>query len=283
VTPPRRLGPILLTIATLLWGTTFVITRHTLDGSSPAGIIFGRFAIASILLIPFLSLNRKIWLASLELGLLLLLGFSTQTIGLKYTNVARSSFITSSCVVMVPVFAVLFGKIAPLRVWLAAAAAVAGLYLLCHDQSSPNRGDWWTLACAVGWGFYIIRLEVHTTTLSTLHLSFAQVVVVTIGAGIWWLFDHTTTTPGPTPWLAVGYLGLFATAATTLLQAIGQRTVPAAQAAILFTMEPVWATLFARLIDGATIGPEGVAGGAVIFVAAVVAQLPQRSGRTKSE
>jgi drug/metabolite transporter (DMT)-like permease len=282
MTAPRRLGPILLSIATLLWGTTFVVTRGTLDGTSPAAIVFGRFAVAAILLSPSLSRDRKVWLAAAELGALLWIGFATQTVGLRYTTVARSAFITSSCVVMVPVFAVLVGKIAAPRIWLAAVAAVGGLYLLCHDQAAPNRGDAWTLLCAAGWGIYILRLEVHTTTLPTLALSAAQVWVVTIMAGAWWIFDHAAGTGGPVPWLAVGYLGVAATAATTLLQAVGQRTVPAARAAILFTMEPVWATLIAYPVRGEKIGLAGMCGAAVIVVAAVVAQLPVR-GATAGE
>ena len=84
------------------------------------------------------------------------------------------------------------------------------------------------------------------------------------------------------PWVSLGavaYLGVVTTALTTWLQAVGQRTVPGPQASLLYTMEPVWASLFAWLIAGESFGPTGWAGAALILAAAVGSQWPAGQAR----
>jgi len=153
-------GIALLTFTTFLWGTTFIVTKHTLDHFPASELILGRFLVAGIIFLPFLRLGKKLWLAAFELGFLLWVGFATQTIGLRYTTVDRSAFITAMHVIFVPVFAGMMGRSTRLLVWLAALVSLAGVGLLSHDGSPPNRGDLWTLACAISWifGFGLLGL-----------------------------------------------------------------------------------------------------------------------------
>lgn len=99
-------------------------------------------------------------------------------------------------------------------------------------------------------------------------------MVVALSAG-WTL--STGVSHGPIPWLAVIYLGLFATAATTFFQTLGQKWVSAPQAAVLFTVEPVWASIFGWIFLSQMLGIRGLIGGAMILGAAVSTQLPSRS------
>src|SRR5271169_5662292 len=112
-------GVALLTLTTFLWGTTFVVTKHTLDNFQASELILGRFLVAGIVFLPFLRFERKLWLAAGELGVTLWAGFATQTIGLRYTTVDRSAFITSMHVIFVPVLAGLMGRSTRWIVWLA--------------------------------------------------------------------------------------------------------------------------------------------------------------------
>lgn len=103
-------GVLLLSLTTFLWGTTFVVTKAVLGRFPASQLIFARFLIAAILFLPFLRFGRRLWLAAIELGVLLWLGYATQTIGLQYTTVSRSAFITALHVILVPVLVALLGR-----------------------------------------------------------------------------------------------------------------------------------------------------------------------------
>ena len=201
-----------------------------------------------------------------------------QTIGLQYTTVSRSAFITALFVVFVPVVAAAAGRRSRGVVWVAGVVAMIGVGLLSGDGLPVNRGDLWTLGCAVVWAVYIFRLEGYAARLPSLPLTAVQLGVMAVATGVWTVCERHPAAPAPSafPWAAVLYLGLFATAATTLLQTLGQKSVSAAQAAVLYTLEPVWASVFAFLILRERPGPRGWAGMALILAAALLTQLPQR-------
>jgi drug/metabolite transporter (DMT)-like permease len=273
-------GVLILTLITFIWGTTFVVVKLALNGFPPGALVLARFLIAAVIFSPFIQFNRKLWFAAIELGVLLWIGFATQTIGLRYTSVARSAFITSLHVIFVPAFAGILGRGPRLAVWLAAAMALLGVGLLSHDGSPPNVGDLWTAACALAWAIYITRLETFARTLPSKPLTAAHLWVVAVLSAAWSWKSHESF--AHVPWMAVVYLGIAATAATTWLQTVGQRWVSAPQAAVLYTMEPVWAAGFGWIILGERFGVLGWIGAALIIVAALMTQMPASWLRKKS-
>ena len=271
--PHQFRGVALLSFTTFIWGTTFVVTQGAIRQNFPASeIVLGRFLVAGIVFIPFLRLGKKLWLAATELGITLWLGFATQTIGLRYTTVDRSAFITCMHVIFVPVLVGIMGRRTRWIVWFAAVVALSGVFLLSNDGARPNIGDAWTLGCAVVWAVYIARLENYTRALPSRALTAAHLWVVVLLSALW--TGCTGVSHGPTPWWAILYLGLFATAATTWFQTLGQKWVSASQAAVLYTMEPLWAALFAWIVLGNVLGIPGRIGGAMILAAAILTQLP---------
>lgn len=264
----------LLALTTFIWGTTFVVTKNALVGSSPAVVVFGRFLIAAIVFLPWVRFDLKLWIGGVELGVMMWLGFALQTVGLTSTTVGRSAFITSLHVVFVPMLAVLWGHAPKPLIWASAMVALGGVGLLCYDGGSPNLGDLWTLLCAMAWAVYITRLAYWTRRFSAGPLTAAQLWIVTLLSAVWWI--QSTSTHGPIPWGAIVYLALAATALTTWLQTIGQKQVPAPQAAVLFTMEPVWASLFGWWFLNETLGLRGMIGAILIVSAAVISQRPWR-------
>jgi drug/metabolite transporter (DMT)-like permease len=267
-------GVFILTLTTFLWGTTFVVVKLTLKGFPAAALVFARFAVAAAIFTPFLRLGRKLWLAAFELGVLLWIGFATQTIGLRYTSVNRSAFITSMHVIFVPAFAGLLGRGSRLTIWIAAAMALLGVALLSHDGSPPNIGDLWTAGCAVAWAIYITRLETFARALPSKSLTAAHLWIVAALSALWMWRSHEAA--AAIPWLAIAYLGIAATAVTTWFQLIGQRWVSAPQAAVLYTMEPVWAALFGWIVLHERLGAQGWAGAILIILAALMTQVPAR-------
>ena len=261
------LGLLALNLLTLIWGTTFVVVKGAVVEISPSLLVLLRFLVAGVFFLPLLfRLPPGAWGPGLELAFWLLLGYASQAIGLEHTSASRSAFITALNVVLVPLFLSLAGRRVG-GVWLAALWAFLGVGLLSYDPRQPplNVGDLWTLLTALTYALYIIRLEVHAKAVSSLPLTAIQV----LGTGLFalpWAVAGGLRLEG-VPWGAVLYLGVVATALTTWLQTWGQRYVPAPQAAILYTLEPVWATLFAFLVLGERLGPWGFLGAFLVILA----------------
>ncbi|MEZ0347237.1 MAG: EamA family transporter [Thermus sp.] len=264
-------GLLALNLLTLIWGTTFVVVKGAVGEMAPSLLVLLRFLVASAFFLPFaLRLPKGIWGPGLELAFWLLLGYASQAVGLLYTSASRSAFITALNVVLVPLLLSLAGRRVR-GVWLAAFLAFLGVGLLSYDPQQPplNVGDLWTLLTALTYALYIVRLEVHAKAYPSLPLTAVQVLGTALLA-LPWALGEGVRLEG-VPWGAVLYLGVVATALTTWLQTWGQRRVPAPQAAILYTLEPVWATLFAYLLLGERLGLTGLLGALLVVLATSLA------------
>lgn len=269
------LGLLYLNILVLLWGTTFVVVKEAVAGQSPSVLVAGRFLIASLVALPLLRyLRGPIWRVGLELGFWLAAGYATQAIGLQYTGASRSAFITALNVILVPIILGVLGQRLSWPIWLSAALAVLGVGLLSYDGSPPNVGDLWTLGTAVTYALYIVRLEVFLKQYPVIALTAAQLFFTTLFALIWLAWDQPEVSWSSMPWGALLYLGIAATALTTWLQTIGQRYVSAPEAAVIFTLEPVWASVFAFALLGERLGLQGLLGAALAVVAILISQMP---------
>lgn len=265
------LGLLALNFLTLLWGTTFVVVKGAVGEMAPSLLVFLRFLLSSLFFLPWaLHLPKGVWGPGMELAFWLLLGYASQAVGLLYTSASRSAFITALNVVLVPLVLGLVGRRLG-RVWVAAFLAFLGVGFLSYDPRQPplNVGDLWTLLTALTYALYIVRLEVHAKTFPSLPLTAVQVFGTALLALPWALWEGVEWEG--VPWGAVLYLGVVATALTTWLQTWGQRYVPAPQAAILYTMEPVWATLFAFILLGERLGLLGVLGAFLVILATLQA------------
>jgi drug/metabolite transporter (DMT)-like permease len=267
-----RVGAGFLLLAAAIWGSSVVVIQPMLRDVPAAWINTGRFVIAAVALSIFIRADRRIWRAGIELSIWLFAGFATQTIALRYTTVNRCAFITAMNVIFVPLIAAMFGRRIRPIIWGAAITSLVGCALLCRDGSGPNVGDLWTLGTAITWAMYILRLEAKAGDFPPLPLAIAQIIPVALFSGVW-LAAH----PMPVVhfhWGAMLFLGLAATAATTILQALGQRVVPAPQAAVIFTLEPVFTAVFAYLILHERLNITGGIGAGLIILAAFATQIP---------
>lgn len=277
-----RLGVFLLMFITFLWGTTFVVLKLGLENASPSLITASRFIVAAAVFLPFLAghfrrSSARMWLVGVELGFWLALGYATQTFGLQYTSVGHSAFLNALHVVIVPViYAAAQHRVRPLT-WFCALTALAGTGLLCGEKASLNVGDLWTIASAAAWAVYIVRLGMFSARWPVLPLTAVQLLAVCLCCLLWAILDGQAAgavlaaVPWKT-WALILYLGLIATAIPTIIQTFAQRYVIAPQAAVIFTMEPVWAVVFAFLIFHQMLGFVGIIGAALITAAALLSQ-----------
>ncbi|WOB43062.1 DMT family transporter [Thermoleptolyngbya oregonensis NK1-22] len=288
----RQWSIFILVLSNVIWGSTFPLIKTSLGTLSPSVLVMARFVVAAIALLPVVGMRlRSVSLAvapvpppsHLSKGLILdgigvsVLMFSavlTQAIGLETAPASRAAFITSLNVILVPIFARLLGRKISIRVAIAAGLALAGVGLLSWEGGVLGVGDLWVLLCAACWAVYILRMERIVQRYSATALTTVQVMAIALLSLLWAAPHIASQTAALIVSAAVVlYLGLFATALTTWTQASAQRHLSATEAAILYTLEPVFASLFAFWWLGERWGLRGWLGGAVILAATLLSQL----------
>ncbi|CAM9661658.1 unnamed protein product, partial [Discosporangium mesarthrocarpum] len=221
------------------------------------------------------------WRAGGELGVWMFLGFAFQAVGLGFTTASRSAFLLYLNVKLVPFLSfALFGRSLSVRTWTSAVIAFLGTAMLSYDGSPPNIGDAWSVAAAVTSAMFILRLEKYSVRCDASKLNSANLWVTAGLCGVWAGLEVLSGEVNPrsaleTLWEQVPlitYLAVVTTALTNWLQALGQRSVPAEQAAIIYAMDPVYAAGFAYVLLGEKLGALGLVGAAVIAGAAFLSQ-----------
>jgi drug/metabolite transporter (DMT)-like permease len=284
-------GILALLVVTIVWGTTFPAMKGLTGYFSPVWIIFVRFALAALLLAPFLWRARRSDLVSgALLGLILFVCFLFQVEGLALTSSNRNAFICGLNVLVVPLLGVAAGRLPERRVLLALVLAVAGLVALCWDSGSWGLGDTLALVCALAFGVYVKLMEVRTRQAARLMtLTAAQIATVALCAALWLLVSDIprgavdTSQDYANYWTYIGhglqlywwnlaYLGVIATAAIISLQTWGQARSTANEAAVIYSFEPAAAAFFAFFWLGEALTPRAWLGAALLISGMIVSQ-----------
>jgi drug/metabolite transporter (DMT)-like permease len=282
-------GILALLLVTLVWGTTFPAMKDLTAWYSPSMIIFTRFALASVLLAPFLrQAGRADVLSGMALGVVLFFCYVFQVEGLALTSSNRNAFITGLNVLIVPLLGVLSGRWPERRIVLALVLAMAGLAALCWDGGAWTVGDSLALACAVLFALYVKMMEVRTRSAQRLMtLTATQIATVAVCAGLWLLArevpfgapagvmaayrDHILAGAARYGW-SIAFLGVVATAAIISLQTWGQRHASANEAAVVYAFEPASAAVFAFFWLGETMTARAWLGAALLISGMIVSQ-----------
>lgn len=221
------LGVFYLNLATLFWGSTFVLVKDSLQTLGPGQVNFVRFAIATLVFLPFLlRRDPRLWGAGLELGTVLFLAYLTQTVGLQYTTASRSAFITTLYVVALPMLLGLLGQRLGWPIWLAAGLAIGGGALVLRWlPAQPGR----PLDAGNRPGLRRVHLALGTLCAPARNPAADGHSDAHRGAFIAGLdaLGKARMERGWLPYFSLLYLGLVASALCIWLQALGQRRVPA--------------------------------------------------------
>jgi drug/metabolite transporter (DMT)-like permease len=277
-----------LVLCTLIWGATFVVVKDALADISVLAFLAVRFALAAILMAVMFRrsiarLDKRGVRAGAQIGLFMFGGFVFQTVGLRWTTPAKAAFITGSSVVLVPLLLAAFGwrRITPWT-WTAVAVAFGGLYFLTVPRegfSGINRGDPVVFVCAFLFAMQIILISRHVERFSVGGLSFLQVattaalsiLALPIAAGMGW--ESVRIVWNGNVVFAVALTAVAATAIATPLQTWGQKHTSASHAAILFTLEPVFAALMSLLLGRERLDARMLAGAALVLGGILLAEL----------
>ncbi len=277
----RGVGVLSLVGITVIWGTTFVIIKGALDTIPIPLLLAVRFTLAGALL-AWAGIDRRAWKPAILLGVLAFVGFATQTAGLSITSASNAAFITGLSVILTPLVGrVGWRKQLLPRVYLAAAVALAGLGLMTlrGGVAAINAGDLWILVTALSYALFIVYLGEVAGRVRGTALAFMQHVPMALLAWAWALpqVGKLAEVPAAT-YLAIVYLAAVATALVAVVQTYAQRVVPAHVAALIFALEPVFASLFALAVLGERLGWVGWIGGALMVLAMFLSETPVRRG-----
>ncbi|MFX1374820.1 MAG: DMT family transporter [Promethearchaeota archaeon] len=280
----------LLILTTVLWGTSFIITKNVTEDVPIFFYIGLRFVIALIGFVPFFPhlkhLNIKIVLMGLVTGILYFFGIAFQTIGLQTTTAGKTGFITGLSVIGVPFIAWLgFKKPLNKRVWVAVVLSVLGMaFLLLEDESGIIIGDLLVLICAFFWVFYIIYNDKFVRLVDVYNYSIIQILVI---CGIGFIFSfliresYGTMSYSPSFWYIMIYMGIGVMSLTIFFQNWSQQHVDATQTAIIFSLEPVFAAIFGFLLGNEILSVYTWIGCGLIFAAILITVLKNTNNKVK--
>jgi len=291
----------LLLLTSIIWGFAFVAQRMGMDHVGP--FIFNgiRFALGALIILPFILLanrssspvphpssripqtsHRYLIYGGIILGLTVFGGATLQQYGLVYTTAGNAGFITGLYVVFVPILGLFRKQFPHFTVWIAALLAVIGLYFLSVTESfTLVFGDMLVLIGAVFWAAHVVIIGVMSPKVNALKLALIQYLVCSILSLIVALAVETNTLDGIIQaTIPILYGGILSVGIAYTLQVIAQKTAPPSHAAIILSLEAVFAAIGGWLVLNEHLGNREILGCGLMLLGMLVAQY--RSLRKKN-
>lgn len=298
----QLIGIIFMLLATFFWGTTFVAQSAGMDYIGPFTYNCCRSFVGCVVLIPvaifYERLNNKgvssqaegtlsvtgnkkdLIIGGIVCGTVLTAASGLQQIGIIYTSVGKTGFLTVLYIVLVPIFGLFLKKKCQLNVWISVLVAVVGLYLLCiQEDFSIVLTDFYVLGCAVMWAVHILFVDYYSPKVNGVWLSSIQFFVSGILSGIIMFIFETPNwasiiaCTGP-----ILYAGVFSSGVAFTLQILAQKRLDASIAALIMSTESVFSVLSGWIILNETLTSREALGCVFMFIAVLFAQftLPKR-------
>ncbi len=283
-------GVIALLGATVIWGSAFIAQSVGMDKIGPFTFQAVRCFLAVVFLFPASALFSRgkpfwkswadpaLWRSGVICGLALFAASSLQQIGLVYTDAGKAGFLTAMYIVFVPFLGLFVGQRPGRNALLSLIPAIVGLYLLsCTSVSGINKGDVLLLLCAVAFSVQILLIDRHCAGLDGLKLNCIQALVVAVLSVPWALLTETVDASRiASCWLPLGYAGVLSMGVAYTLQIVGQKRVAPSAAALLMSLESVFAALFGWLLLHETMTRAEELGCVLVFAAVIISQLPEK-------
>ncbi len=274
----------LLLFVSAVWGSGFAAQRIAAARMGNFTFNGARFLLAALLLLLLMRFKLRISRADLAwtalAGAILFAASTLQQVGIKTTTAGNAGFITGLYVIIIPILLAIFGRRrVSAATWIAAVLAAGGTMLLSTaGQFKPATGDWIELAGAFLWAVHVIVVGRMARQMDSLQFSVGQFAVCgLLNAVFGLLLEYPPFPNDPVGWTAVVYSAALPIGLGFTLQVVAQRHAPPADAAIIFSMEAVFAALFGYWLLAESLLPAQIAGCAAILLAIVMAQL--RPGR----
>lgn len=289
----KALYTIILPLLTaLIWGTAFSMQRMAVEHLTPFSLNGIRFTMGGLLLAAVNLVRakrfglkvtswKKLIAGSLCCGLALAVASDVQQFGVIHATAGKAGFITSLYMVLVPVFGLFLRRRVRLRIWIAVAIALAGLYFLSVTEGfSVIPTDGFLLCAAVMFAVQILFIDHFVKDVDSLCLSCGQFLVAGALSAIVALFtDHTTMADVMAVFWPLMYMGVMSTAIAYTLQVLALKYGDPTPVTLICSLESVFSVVAGAFILHEVLSGRELAGCALMLFAVVLAELPERHGK----
>jgi drug/metabolite transporter (DMT)-like permease len=277
---------LVLLLAAFIWGVSFIFQKDAMEYMGPFSFNAFRFLLGGLLLLPLIGWRNKrkhktekpfspaTVKGAFLAGVLIFAGAGFQQYGIQYTTIGNTGFITGLYIVFVPIISIFMGQRYGHGIWFAVAIACLGLYLLSGMNGlNMARGDFLVLLGSVFWAFHVIVIghmanrhdQIKFAALQFFACAaFSYLAALYVGDKVMlFTFDEWK-------WIIVS--GVLAIAMGYTLQVIGQTTSPPAQAAVILSLEAVFAAIAGYFYYGEILGLRALIGCALMFAGCLLTQ-----------
>ncbi|OIK12436.1 multidrug transporter [Bacillus sp. MUM 116] len=268
-------------IVTMFWGSSYLFMKMGLDSVQGFNLIALRFGIAFILAGAIfykrlIHMDSKTCFYGFLLGSILFLLISLVTVGLKFTSISNAGFLFSLSVVFVPLLlAILFRKKPEKKVVFGVCVSITGIALLTlNNELRINSGDFLIILGAVFYAILIIVTDKLTKNVDSITLGILQLGFTGAWGLLFSLFFEKPHLPNTTEsWFSIMALSIFCSAIGFIGQASAQKYTTPTHTGLIFSLEPVFAALFAFIFVDETLPTKGYIGAALILIGVLAAKI----------
>ena len=286
---------VMLLIAAAIWGFGFVAQRLGMNYLEPFGFNSARFLLGSLSLLPLLWIlsrqkvnletkpNHSLTKGGIICGLVLFAAATLQQYGLFYTTAAKAGFITGLYLILVPMIGILLKHTTGMTTWLGAVLAVVGLYLLSiNDDFTMSLGDMLIFIGALFWAFHILVIDHFSGRIDPIQLSAVQFLVCGILSLAVSLIIETPTLSGAIAgWQPILFAGLVSVGIAYTLQVIAQKNAKPSHAAIIMSLEAVFAAIGGVWLLDESLSPRAWIGCGLMLAGMLLSQVKWEYKSTK--
>lgn len=284
-------GTAALLFATVIWGSAFIAQSVGMDHIGPMTFQAARCGLGALFLLPVIYIfdtdkksyfkewtDPKLWKTGIYCGSALFVAAGLQQVGLVYTTAGKAGFITAMYIVLVPILGLFLKKKPPVTAWISVLAAAIGLYLLsCAGAAEINIGDILMVGSALGFAIQITLIDILAAELDGLRLNCIQAFVCSLlSALVMFLTESPTISAIMNCAVPIGYAGILSMGVAYSLQIIGQKHLQPTPAALIMSLESVFAVLFAWLLLHERMSTAELCGCVMVFFAVILSQLPEK-------
>lgn len=294
----RLQGTLILALAALVWGVSFVSQSESMNFIEPNTFNGIRTLLGCVSLLPIIfvrNMQKKksgtytpmsgeekanLIKGGIACGIFLCIASTIQTYGLKYTTAGKSGFITALYMIFVPIVSVVLGKkIRPL-VAVSIIIALFGMYFLCIKKGSfeINKGDILTLICSVVFTFHILTIDRFSEKTDGVHLSCMQFFVGgVINIIVMFLIESPQIDSILKCTVPILYSGIMSCGVAYTFQIIGQKYAEPTIASLVMSLESVFAAIAGWLLLSEAMDIREILGCALMFTAIIMVQMPEKN------
>lgn len=288
---------LLLLLTALIWGVAFVAQSVGMDYVGPFTFTASRSLIGAAVLLPVIWFRtrketavgteqkrpevdkhkkKNLLVGGIICGVFLCIATNLQQIGLQYSTVGKSGFVTAMYIVLVPILGIFLHKGIDIRKVISVVLAVCGLYLLCMTGGnfSIGKGDIFTILCALAFSLQILSVDHFAPKVDCVKLASLQFLVCGICSCVpMLLFEHPHFAQLAAAWMPILYAGILSNGVAYTLQIVAQKGLNPTVASLIMSLESVISVLAGWIILHQTLTKRELVGCVFMFAAIMIVQL----------